>query len=130
MNTPQLSASQSANGLECVLRVDQIRRDTLIQLAQAWADGGRADIEDALDHLAEVVQSPREEGELDAAVEAVDEAACMEYPQIHMDRSATNRLRSQLTTVLARWSGPRAWGNSTQRAIPAVPQPRQGGEAA
>lgn len=120
MITPELSVSPSADRLSCKLRVDQIRRDTLIQLAQAWADGGRTDIEEALDHLAEVLQSPRgKEGELDAAVEAVDDAACMEYPRIHLTRQQARQLRRELATVLTAWPRSRPLSDA-----PTVPQQR------
>lgn len=108
MTTPELSARLSANGLSCVLRADAIRRDTLLALAQAWTDGdGRADIEDALDHLADVLASPRsEDGELDAAVEAVEDACGeMGAAEIHIDRQAAARLRTGLGRVVARLFG-------------------------
>ncbi|HEX2656720.1 MAG TPA: hypothetical protein VHU40_00550 [Polyangia bacterium] len=107
MITPELSARLSANGLSCVLRADAIRRDTLVQLAQAWAEGdGRADIEDALDHLANVLASPKTtDGELDAAVLGVEDAAAMDHAEIHIDKRAAASLRRGLGAVIARLSG-------------------------
>lgn len=108
MNSPELHVGLSADHLQGVLRADQIRRDTLTQLVQMWAEPGvREEVIAALDHLAEVVQSPREEGELEAAVEAVDDAACMEYPQLHMGREATRRLHRDVSGVVAAWDGSR-----------------------
>lgn len=123
MITPQLSARLSANGLECVLRADAIRYDTLVQLAQAWAEpGGRADIEDALDHLAHVLASPRAaEGEVDAAVQAVEDAACMDEPETRTDRRTAARLRRGIGAVIARLApGP----------LPVVVRRRDGRDAA
>lgn len=130
MNTPQLSAEMSADGLECVLRVDQIRSDTLIQLAQAWADGGRADIEAALDDLAEIVSGDPTDGELDAAVDAVDEAAGMTYPRIWLSKDQTRRLRRDLSKVMGIWARLRRQSWATARPLPTVGKQRNGGAAA
>lgn len=121
---PQLSFSTSADWLTGLLRVDQIRRDTLASLATAWADDeGREQITAQLDALAEAVSSPRE-GELDALVEAVEGAAGMDEAHITVGMSDLLRLRAELDAVIAATVG--RFNPTVVRTIPAQ---RQAGAA-
>ncbi|MFJ3170597.1 hypothetical protein ACIPJK_07405 [Streptomyces roseus] len=98
---PGLSLRLDATWLAGILRADQIRRDTLISLATAWAsDEGREDIALHLDALAEAMQSPRD-GELDHLVEAVQGAASMDDAEVRIDLHTALRLRAELDAVIA-----------------------------
>ena len=101
---PQLSFRTQADWLGGYLRADQIRLDTFVQLVAAWGDPDARDkVIAALDDLADVVQSPRTaEGALDAAAEAVEDAAGMDYAQIPIDKSTAVRLSGELATLTAR----------------------------
>lgn len=97
---PQLSFEIRADHLTGVLRADQIRTDTLMQLVQHWADPkARDEILDALDELAAVVGSPARGGELDAAIEQVEDVACMDTAQIEVAIPDVRRLLAELTEV-------------------------------
>lgn len=100
-NKPQLSFEVGANHLHGVLRVDQIRADTLVQLVQHWNSDpkSRDEVIAALDGLADVVSSVRREGELDAALEDVEEAAAMETAQVEVDRWDVHRLVAEAAEV-------------------------------
>lgn len=99
---PQLSARPSAMWLETVLRVDQIRTDTLTQLVQHWADPeSREDVIAQLDALAEALASPRE-GELDSLVEHVEDAAGMDSAEVRVTRWDARRLRDELDVATRR----------------------------
>lgn len=99
---PGLSFSLTSDWLTALLRVDQIRHDTLVSLVTGWADDdARDDVIAALDDLAEAMQSPRE-GELDALVEAVEGAAAMDYPQVEFGLPDALRLRAELDAVIER----------------------------
>ena len=99
-NKPSLSFETGANHLHAVLRVDQIRNDTLIQLVQYWSEPKDRDaIIDALDELADVVTRERREGELDAALEQVEDAACMDTAQVEVGMCDVRRLLAELTAV-------------------------------
>lgn len=100
---PDLSFEVGANHLHGVLRVDQIRTDTLVQLVQHWAEPKDRDaILDALDELAAVVNGPRREGELDAAVQEVEDVAGMDTAQVEIRGHDITRLLAELTTVARR----------------------------
>ncbi|WP_225825669.1 hypothetical protein [Streptomyces naphthomycinicus] len=102
---PSLSFDLGANDLHGVLRVDQIRNDTLVQLVQHWAEPKDRDaIIDALDELAEVVCGPRGEGELDAAIEQVEDACGMDTAQVEVSIPDSRRLLDELTEVVQRLS--------------------------
>ncbi|MFE6408206.1 hypothetical protein ACFVOR_14870 [Streptomyces sp. NPDC057837] len=102
---PQLSFELRADWLAGHLRADQIRTDTLVQLVAQWADpDARDEVLDALDSLAEVVHSTPREGELDAAVEAVESAASMETARIEIDGWTARRLFSELAEVASKLS--------------------------
>ncbi|MFE1192865.1 hypothetical protein ACFW6E_08700 [Streptomyces olivaceoviridis] len=120
---PGMSFALGANHLHAVLRVDQIRNDTLIQLVQHWADpDSRDDILDALDELAAVVQGIAREGELDAAIEQVEDVAGMDTAQIEVPTLDARRLHDELSAVnrvLDRFNPQRL-----------VPTSREGGAAA
>jgi hypothetical protein len=97
---PQLSFTTGPNGLHGILRNDQNRTDTLVQLVQHWGDPqSRDDIIDALDELAEVVCGVRREGELDAAVLQVEDVAGMDTAQVEVDAFDVRRLLAELTAV-------------------------------
>lgn|SRR5205823_732538 len=97
---PQQSFEIGSNHLHGVLRVDQVRTDTLMQLVQHWADPkSRDEVLDALDELAAVVGSVAREGELDAAVSQVEDAACMDSAQVEIGSHDVRRLLGELTEV-------------------------------
>lgn len=97
---PPLSVTLGTNHLHGVLRADQIRTDTFVQLVQHWGDPqSRDDIIDALDELADVVHSARREGALDAAVEQVEDVAGMDTAHIEVDAFHVRRLLQELTVV-------------------------------
>jgi hypothetical protein len=100
---PPLSFELGNTHLHGVLRVDQIRTDTLVQLVQHWAEPKDRDaVIDALDELAAVVGSAAREGELDAAVEQVEDAACMDTAQVEVQIPDVRRLLRELTRVARR----------------------------
>ncbi|MFJ1865487.1 hypothetical protein ACIOD1_12730 [Streptomyces sp. NPDC088097] len=97
---PGLSIRLNPTWNAAILRVDQVRRDTLLSLAVAWGtDEGREDIILQLDALAEAVASPRD-GELDHLVEAVEDAAAMDDAETRIDLAAALRLRAELDGVI------------------------------
>lgn len=98
---PPLSFELGVNHLHSVLRVDQIQTDTLVQLVQHWADpDARDDVIAALDELADVVSGPRREGELDAAVEHVEDVAGLESAQVEVNVHDTRRLAAELAAAM------------------------------
>lgn len=99
---PALSVQPGPTLLDGVLRVDQIRRDTLVQLVQHWGvEQARLEIIDQLDALAEAVCSPREQdGELDALIQNVENAAAMDEAETLIDLYAALRLRNELTAAI------------------------------
>jgi hypothetical protein len=100
---PQLSFELRSDWLAGHLRADQIRTDTLVQLVAQWADpDARDEVLDALDNLAAVVQGTAREGELDAAVEAVESAASMETARIEIDGWTARRLFAELADVASK----------------------------
>lgn len=100
---PPLSFEVGANHLHSVLRVDAIRTDTLVQLVQHWADPqSRDDILDALDELAAIVGSPAREGELDAAIEQVEDVAAMDTAHVEVSIPDVRRLLAELGGVARR----------------------------
>lgn len=99
---PGLSVRVDATWLTGILRVDQIRHDTLVSLAVAWGnDEGREDLILQLDALAEAVCSPRE-GELDHLVTAVEDAAAMDDAETRIDLHTLLRLRAELDVVITK----------------------------
>lgn len=97
---PPLSVTLGANHLHGVLRADQIRTDTFVQLVHHWGDPqSRDDIIAALDELADVVHSARREGALDAALEQVEDVAGMDTAHIEVDAFHVRRLLGELTAV-------------------------------
>lgn len=96
-NKPGLSWETSGDHLRGILRVDQIRTDTLMQLVQHWASDpdARDQIIDALDELADVVNGPRREGELDAAIEQVEDVASMDSAQVEVGMHDVRRLLAE-----------------------------------
>jgi hypothetical protein len=105
---PPLSVELGADHLHTVLRADAIRTDTLVQLVQHWADPqSRDDVIAALDELAAVMQGPRREGELDAALEQIEDVAGMDSAQVEVSMADTHRLHAELTAtdrVLSRFN--------------------------
>lgn len=97
---PDLSFELRADHLAGYLRVDQIRTDSFVQLVAHWADpDARDEAIAALDYLAEVVQGPRTEGELDAAVQSVEDVAHMDTARIEVDGRTAGRLWTELGAV-------------------------------
>jgi hypothetical protein len=97
---PGLSFSLGANHLHGVLRVDQIRTDTLMTLVAGWGDEDtRDDVIAALDELAAVVTGVAREGELDAAIEQVEDVASMDTAQVEVRMSDVRRLLAELGEV-------------------------------
>lgn len=109
---PSLSFALGTNQLHSVLRVDQIRTDTLVQLVQHWAEPKDRDaIIDALDELAEVVTGVAREGELDAAIEQVEDVCGMDTAQVEVSMWDTRCMLAELMVVVHRLSrfNPKAW---------------------
>jgi hypothetical protein len=97
---PQQSFHLGANHLHGVARFDQIRTDTLMQLVASWGDpDARDEIIAALDELAEIVTHARREGELDAALEQVEDSAGMETAQVEVSIPDVRRLLAELSEV-------------------------------
>ena len=97
---PGLSFEVGANHLHGVLRADQIRNETLVQLVQHWADPTSRDaILDALDELAAVVSGVAREGELDAAIEQVEDVASMDSAQVEVGAHDMRRLAAEAAEV-------------------------------
>lgn len=97
---PGLSFRVGTNGLATVLRNDRVRHDTLVSLVAHWGDAeAREDIILQLDALAEAVRSPRE-GELDALVERVEDAAAMDTAEVEVSIPETRRLFGELGSVM------------------------------
>jgi predicted metal-dependent peptidase len=133
-NKPDLSWEIGANHLHGVLRADRIRTDTLTQLVQHWGEPqSRDDIINALDELAAVVTGVAREGELDAAVEQVEDVAGMDTAQVEVGSHDVRRLLAELTEV-ARVTGRFGKGASdikhpamraTRQHLKANPMPSQ-----
>ncbi|MFE0800131.1 hypothetical protein [Streptomyces sp. NPDC058812] len=116
---PQLSFEPRSDWLAGYLRADQIRTDTLVQLVAKWADpDARDDVLDALDALAAVVQGTAREGELDAAVEGVEDAASMDTARVELDAFTVRRLTTELEPLARKLSRFNPQG--------IVPAPREG----
>lgn len=97
---PELSFDLGANHLHGVLRGDQFRTDTLVQLVAKWTeDDVRDEVIAALDELAAIVHSVAREGELDAAIEQIDDVAAMETAQIEVSAPDVRRMLAELTAV-------------------------------
>lgn len=97
---PEMSFSLGANHLHALARFGQIRTDTLTQLVAKWADDNvRDEVIEALDELAAVVRGIRREGELDAAVEQVEDVAGMDTAHIEVDIPNVRRLLAELEAV-------------------------------
>ena len=97
---PPLSFEVRSDWLAGYLRVDQIRTDTLVQLVAKWAEpDARDEVIEALDKLAAVVQGVRREGELDAAVEEIEDAASMDTARIELNPTTSRRLLDELRGV-------------------------------
>lgn len=102
---PGMSFNVGVNELHGVARFDQIRNDTLIQLVQHWAEPKDRDaIIDALDELAAVVTGVAREGELDAALEQVEDTAGMDTAQVEIGAHDIRRLLAELEEVERRTS--------------------------
>jgi len=137
---PQQSFSLGANHLHGVARFDAIRTDTLVSLVAKWGDPDTRDqVLDALDELAAVVNSARREGELDAALEEVEDVAGMDTAQVEVPIPDVRRLLAELVEVervLSRFNPQRSQGASlikhpshaaTRRYLKANPLPEQDG---
>ncbi|MDL5205073.1 hypothetical protein [Streptomyces sp. ALI-76-A] len=99
-SVPPLSFELRSDHLAGYLRADKIRTDTFVSLVAGWGDPDtRDEAIAALDALAEVVQGPRGEGELDAAVEEIEGVASMDTARIEVDARTARRLFAELSTV-------------------------------
>lgn len=99
-SNPPLSFELRSDHLAAYLRADKIRTDTLVSLVAGWADPDiRDEVIATLDQLAEVVQGPRGEGELDAAVEEIEGVASMDTARIQIDGRTARRLFAELSTA-------------------------------
>jgi hypothetical protein len=135
-----MSFNAGVNGLHGVARFDQIRLDTLVQLVAKWGEpGARDEVIDALDELAGIVHSVRREGELDAAIEQVEDVACMETAHIEIGKPDVRRLLAELAEVDRRLSKGRTQGASlikhpshaaTRKHLAEHPLPEQQGRRA
>lgn len=97
---PPLSFSLGTNHLHGVLRADQIRTDTLVSLVAKWGDTDtRDEVIAALDELASVVQGIRREGELDAALDQIEDVAAMDTAHTEISIRDARRLLAELTEV-------------------------------
>jgi hypothetical protein len=97
---PDLSFELRSDHLKGYLRVDRIRSDSLVQLVAHWSDpDARDEVIASLDYLAEVVHGPRTEGELDAAVQGVEDVAHMDTARIEIDGRTAGRLWMELAVV-------------------------------
>lgn len=97
---PGMSISLGSNQLHGVLRVDAIRADTLVSLVAGWGDDDtRDDVIAALDELAAVVQGIRREGELDAALDQVEDVASLDTAHIEVQIPDVHRLLAEATEV-------------------------------
>lgn len=97
---PGMSFSLGTNHLHGVARFDAIRTDTLVSLVAGWGDvDTRDDVIAALDELAAVVQGIRREGELDAALEQVEDVASMDTAHIEVPIPDVRRLLAELSGV-------------------------------
>jgi hypothetical protein len=102
---PPLSFETRSDWAKGYLRVDDIRRDTLVSLVAGWSDPDtRDDVIEQLDNLAAIVSGTRREGELDAAIEEIEGVASMDTARIEIDGSTARRLFSELATVTKRLS--------------------------
>ncbi|RLL66962.1 hypothetical protein D7M15_08875 [Streptomyces sp. Z26] len=111
----------TADWLRARVRVDAIQHDTLLALGRAWAEeGGEADIARAADQLAEALSGDPSPEELDARVQAVEDAAAVDDAVVEFGLADAVRLRDELDAVIAvlsRFSRPR---------LDAVPQQDRG----
>ncbi|MFJ4624294.1 hypothetical protein [Streptomyces sp. NPDC088812] len=127
---PGMSFHLGADHLHGVLRVDEIRTDTLVQLVAQWGDPDvRDEILDALDELAAVVAGVAREGELDAAVEQVEDVAGMDTAQVAVQIPDVRRMLAELTEVERRTSRFLQRGGSLITHPAANPQPETGRRA-
>ncbi|MFK0124942.1 hypothetical protein ACIQSP_16700 [Streptomyces nigra] len=100
---PSLSFETGANHLHAVLRVDAIRSNTLVHLVQHWPNPDDRDaIIAALDELSDVAHGVAREGELDAAIEQVEDVAAMDTAQVEVSIPDVRRLLGELTAVARR----------------------------
>lgn len=99
-NKPELSFELGGNHLHGVLRADVIRSDTLVQLVQHWGNPDDRDkVIDALDELAAIVTGVAREGELDAAIEEVEDVASMDSAHTEVGSHDMRRLLAEATEV-------------------------------
>ncbi|MFJ9029758.1 hypothetical protein ACIRQP_14740 [Streptomyces sp. NPDC102274] len=98
---PPLSVRLRSDWLRGILRADLIRHDTLLGLVAHWSDDdAKHDVLLQLDALADAMSGPRE-GELDALVERVEDAAALDTAEIEIGLSDALRLRDELDAVIA-----------------------------
>ncbi|MDQ3030511.1 MAG: hypothetical protein M3R09_10910 [Actinomycetota bacterium] len=87
--------------MKAVLRVDQIRHNTLTELVTHWdSNAAQKEILLSLDNLSEAVTVSRD-GEQDDLVQQVEDAAAMADAEVELDLANALRLRNQLDKVIA-----------------------------
>jgi len=98
---PDLSIRLRSDWLAGILRVDAIRRDTLIQLVQHWNSDpdSRDQVIAALDDLADAVTRQEHPDRLQDFCESVEEFAAMEHAEEELSRDCVNRLFRELGSV-------------------------------
>ncbi|MFF4403760.1 hypothetical protein [Streptomyces sp. NPDC001404] len=111
-----------------MLRADRIRFDTITGLVAEWKEpGAQDDVEEALERLADVCEPDHDAqpAAVDAAVEAVEAAACMGGAQLEISWRDAVRLRDELDALI------RLHGAQFGRPAGFVPQQRaEQGDAA
>ncbi|MEE6264936.1 hypothetical protein V2E29_04645 [Streptomyces diastatochromogenes] len=106
MSAADLSARLDGLGLSIVLRVDEIRAETLDQLSRAWADDPTA-VTDALDRLAAVVQRTTDPDDdtgwhpaaVDAARDDLETVAGLDAAEVTLRHDTAVALADQLHTA-------------------------------
>ncbi|MCZ7413104.1 hypothetical protein [Streptomyces sp. WMMC897] len=101
---PQMSFGVTEDWLQGRLRVDEIRRRTLLDLAAAWREG-EAGVMAAIDRLAEAVEGDPSPDELDQLTEAVEDVAAMDDAAVLVPMGELLRLRDELDAAIAQTAG-------------------------
>lgn len=100
---PDLSFRTDAMWTRAVLRVDAIQHRMLTGIGAAWNEsGGEDDIISAVTVLADVLEGDPSQPEVDAAVEAVGDAACLPDGEVELTLADALRLRAELDAAIQR----------------------------
>ncbi|MDJ1132439.1 hypothetical protein [Streptomyces iconiensis] len=95
---PELSVTLAADWMSARLRADDIIKNLLISLAEAWTASDGA-VMDALDALAEALQGDPSPKELDALVQALEGVTDGEE-YARLDLADAERLRAELDKAI------------------------------